>query len=59
MVDDIENFKEEFLQEAREYIENINLEFIKLEKGDLQSVNEIFRAVHTIKGMAGFMGYKK
>ncbi len=55
---DVNQYKDEFLQEAREYIELFNNALIKLEKGDKEAVNEIFRAAHTLKGMAGFMGYK-
>ncbi|AIY89720.1 Signal transduction histidine kinase CheA [Geoglobus acetivorans] len=58
-MDEMEQFKEEFIQETREYIDAMNQQFIDLEKGDLQAVNEIFRLAHTIKGMAGFMGYKR
>ncbi|MEM2191883.1 MAG: chemotaxis protein CheA [Archaeoglobaceae archaeon] len=52
------DYKAEFLQEAREYIELMNQCFLRLEKGDKSAIDEIFRAVHTIKGMSGFMGYK-
>ncbi|MEM2727088.1 MAG: chemotaxis protein CheA [Archaeoglobaceae archaeon] len=51
-------FKAEFLQEAKEYLELINQSLLRLEKGEKSSIDEIFRAVHTIKGMAGFMEYK-
>ncbi len=59
MSDDMEEYKQEFIQEAREYLDTMNQNFIKLENGDLEAINEIFRVAHTIKGMAGFMGYKK
>lgn len=52
------NYKSEFLQEAREYVESMNQSFLRLEKGEKEAIDEIFRAMHTIKGMAGFMGYK-
>ncbi|MDK2795654.1 MAG: two-component system, chemotaxis family, sensor kinase CheA [Archaeoglobaceae archaeon] len=52
------DYKAEFLQEAREYVELMNQSFLRLEKGDNSAIDEIFRAMHTIKGMAGFMGYK-
>jgi len=58
MSDEMEEYKQEFIQEAREYLEIMNQNFIKVEKGDLDAINEIFRVAHTIKGMAGFMGYK-
>ncbi|ADB58423.1 chemotaxis protein CheA [Archaeoglobus profundus] len=56
---DLSEYKQEFLQEVKEYIDVMNQNFIKVEKGDLEALNEIFRVAHTIKGMAGFMGYKK
>ncbi len=52
------DYKGEFLQEAREYVELMNQSFLRLEKGDKTAIDEIFRVMHTIKGMAGFMGYK-
>ena len=58
MSDEMEEYKQEFIQEAREYIDIMNQNFIKVEKGELDAINEIFRMAHTIKGMAGFMGYK-
>lgn len=59
MGDDMDEYKQEFIQEAREYLDTMNQNFIKLEGGDIDAINEIFRVAHTIKGMAGFMGYKK
>ncbi len=58
MESDMEEYRQEFIQEAREYLDLMNQNFIKLENGDLNAINEIFRVAHTIKGMAGFMGYK-
>jgi len=57
-MDDMDRYKQEFLQEAREYLDVMNQNFIRVENGDLDALNEIFRVAHTIKGMAGFMGYK-
>jgi len=54
----MEDYKREFLQEVKEYIDVLNQSFINVERGDKESLNEIFRVAHTIKGMAGFMGYK-
>jgi len=58
-MDEISRYREEFIREAREYLDAMNQNFINLEKGDRSSVDEIFRLAHTIKGMAGFMEYKK
>lgn len=59
MNDETEEFKQDFIQEVREYVDVMNQSFIKLENGDSEAINEIFRIAHTIKGMAGFMGYRK
>lgn len=55
---DMGELKTDFLQEAKEYIELLNQNFIRLEGGDSDALDEIFRVAHTLKGMAGFMGYK-
>ncbi|HEY5958986.1 MAG TPA: Hpt domain-containing protein, partial [Polyangiaceae bacterium] len=48
-----------FLEEAREHLDGIEGDFIQLESKeelDLEVVNKIFRAVHSVKGGAGFFG---
>lgn len=54
------DYKEIFLTEAREYLANLNNSLVVLEKdpGHGESINEIFRAAHTIKGMSATMGYE-
>jgi len=47
-----------FLEEAREHIENLNRFLLELEQNPSQDIiDEIFRSAHTIKGMAGTMGF--
>lgn len=48
-----------FIEEARDHIQSLNDNMLKLEENpeDLQIVNEIFRSAHTLKGMAGTMGF--
>jgi len=58
MSNDMEDYRQEFIAEAREYLDLMNQSFVNLEKGDFNAIHEIFRVAHTIKGMAGFMGYK-
>lgn len=53
-----EEYLQEFLQEAREYMDVMAQRFIDVENGDLDAINEVFRIAHTIKGMAGFMGFR-
>lgn len=49
-----------FLEEAREHIENLNSFLLELEDNPSQGiVDEIFRSAHTIKGMAGTMGFNQ
>jgi len=59
MVD--KNYKELFFSESQEYLKKINKELVKLEKNpsDLETINEIFRLMHTLKGMSATMGYKE
>ena len=48
-----------FIDEAKEYLQALNDSLLKLErnKEDIEAVNETFRALHTLKGMAGTMGF--
>jgi len=47
-----------FLEEAKEHIENLNKYLLELENNPAQEiVDEIFRSVHTLKGMSGTMGF--
>ena len=56
-----DSYREIFLSESQEYIDNINGCLVKLEENprDLNSLNEIFRCTHTLKGMSATMGYDK
>ncbi|WAM32668.1 chemotaxis protein CheA [Caldicellulosiruptor naganoensis] len=48
-----------FIEEARDHIQSLNDNMLKLEENpdNLQLINEIFRSAHTLKGMAGTMGF--
>lgn len=48
-----------FTEESRELLENIEDTLLQLEANpdDTELVNELFRAVHTIKGSAGLFGF--
>ncbi|KAF2956486.1 chemotaxis protein CheA [Marinitoga sp. 38H-ov] len=50
-----------FIEEANENLQRLNEELLELENNpdDLEKVNEIFRVMHTFKGMAGTMGFDK
>lgn len=57
MESDMAAYKSDFLQEVYECLDVYNQSFVELENGDTAAVDEIFRITHTIKGMAGFLGY--
>lgn len=48
-----------FVDETKEYLQNLNDTLLELEKNpeDMELINEAFRALHTLKGMAGTMGF--
>ena len=48
----------EFILESRDHLTQVELQMITLEKdpGDAEAINTVFRAFHTIKGLAGFLG---
>ena len=59
---DAAEYAQLFLTESREHITAVNQALLELERGASRpeaagAVDAIFRAVHTIKGMAGTMGY--
>lgn len=54
-----DKYREIFFDESDEYLERLNDCLLTLEKnpGDDSVLDEIFRAAHTLKGMAATMGY--
>ena len=58
---DVSQYLEIFLDETNEHLQNLNTQILSLEQdpGNMDTVNEIFRAAHSLKGMAGTMGYKR
>ncbi len=51
----------DFVSEAEDNLDSIEVNLIELEQdpGDSEIINNIFRPVHTIKGVAGFLALKK
>ena len=49
-----------FLAECREHLQELNLAVVRLEEdpADRATVDEIFRAAHSVKGMAATMGFE-
>ncbi|MBR3575173.1 MAG: chemotaxis protein CheA [Lachnospiraceae bacterium] len=58
---DVSQYLEIFLDETNEHLQNLNTQILNLEQNpeDSDTINEIFRAAHSLKGMAGTMGYKR
>ncbi|MCH6263922.1 chemotaxis protein CheA [Neobacillus citreus] len=57
---DLNNYLEIFIEESKEHLQAINDTLLKLETEpeDTGIINEIFRSAHTLKGMAGSMGFE-
>jgi len=55
------NFKKEYFTESRELLDAMEMSLLELEKDntDNDSINSIFRSVHTIKGNSGMFGYDR
>ena len=58
---DVSQYLDIFIDETREHLQNLNTQILALEQDaeNMDTVNEIFRAAHSLKGMAGTMGYKR
>ncbi len=58
---DVSQYLDIFIDESKEHLQNLNTQILDLEQepGNMDTINEIFRAAHTLKGMAGTMGYKR
>ena len=49
----------EYIEESREHLSHVEQIFVEIQKtGEVSpgSINDLFRAIHTIKGSAGFLG---
>ena len=58
---DVSQYLEIFIDETKEHLQALNTSILDLEQdpSNMDTVNEIFRAAHSLKGMAGTMGYKR
>jgi len=58
---DVSQYLEIFIEETKEHLQTLNQEMLVLEKEpeNQESINEIFRAAHSMKGMSGTMGFPK
>ena len=59
MSDEDSEYKEMFIEEAREHLTTLNQSLLVFEQNpeDEDAMNKIFRAAHTIKGMAATLNY--
>ncbi|MBO5484150.1 MAG: chemotaxis protein CheA [Lachnospiraceae bacterium] len=58
---DVSQYLEIFIDETKEHLQTLSDQLMILEKEpeNMDTINEIFRAAHSLKGMAGTMGYKR
>ena len=58
---DVSQYLEIFIDETKEHVQSLNEQLLILEKEpeNNETINEIFRAAHSLKGMAGTMGFKR
>ncbi|MBM7571840.1 chemotaxis protein CheW [Aquibacillus albus] len=57
---EINDYIEVFIDESKEHIQSLNHHLLELENdsSNIDTVNEIFRSAHTLKGMAATMGFQ-
>jgi two-component system chemotaxis sensor kinase CheA len=58
---DLSQYLEIFIDETTEHLQTLNDQVLimEAEPDNIDTVNEIFRAAHSLKGMAGTMGFKR
>ena len=58
---DLSQYLEIFIDETKDHLQTLNDQVLILEAEpeNIDTVNEIFRAAHSLKGMAGTMGFKR
>lgn len=58
---DMSQYLQIFIEESNDHLQSLNEHLLELEHSpdNIQILNEIFRAAHTLKGMSGTMGFVK
>ena len=58
---DVSQYLEIFIDESAEHLQTLNdcIMTLESEPDNKDTINEVFRAAHSLKGMAGTMGYKR
>src|SRR5438105_7674796 len=61
MNDEMKEIVQDFLVESQEVLDGLDQRFVALEKNpdNTDLLNEIFRAAHSMKGSAGFLGFTR
>ena len=61
MAGDMDDLVKDFLVESYENLEKLDQAFVELERnpGDRERLGAIFRVVHTLKGVSGFLDFNK
>ena len=61
MNDEMKEIIQDFLVESQEVLDGLDQRFVALEKNpdNTDLLNEIFRAAHSMKGSAGFLGFTR
>ena len=59
-IDNNDEYKQLFIEEAKEHIETLTKSLLMLEKDpqNQEVINMLFRSAHTLKGTSGMMGFK-
>jgi len=59
--DDLQELVNDFVTESREHLRTVEADLLRLEEGgsDAATVNNVFRCVHSVKGVAGFLGLER
>jgi len=57
---DLNQYKQLFIEEAREHIDNLTKGLLMIEKdpSNIEAINNLFRSAHTLKGSSAMMGLK-
>ena len=58
---DVSQYLEIFIDESSEHLQTLSVCIMTLEQqpDNMDKINEVFRAAHSLKGMAGTMGFKR
>ena len=58
---DLNEYLPMFLAESREHLQELNLAVVRVEEApdDIETVGEIFRIAHSLKGMSATMGFER